>query len=257
MTSSIHHPGAARGRTAFTLLEVLLAVTILGLAMTAVYGTWNVALRAWKRGTDISDTFQRQRIVMDTLADLARSAVFFISNPLLYEVIGDHDAATGSTVSFVTASDTALPPSEILAAGMRRVTISMEHDEKGTPYLSISNQPALESDQAEYESRPHVLSNDVAAFLVRYRDPRDGTWHELWRETQIIPSAMEFTVVFVQKDPRLPPVVVTRAVEIPAAQFAMLSAGQALSQQNTTNEVRRRDVNLSELLNGARREADQ
>ena len=66
----------AHSRTGFTLLEIILAVTMLALVITAVYGTWNAALKSWKRGTDVAETFQRQRIVMDTLSELAQSMTF-------------------------------------------------------------------------------------------------------------------------------------------------------------------------------------
>ena len=63
----------------FTLLEIMLAVTILAVVITAVYTTWSTALRAWKRSVNISDALQRQRIVMDTLDELTKSMVFFNS----------------------------------------------------------------------------------------------------------------------------------------------------------------------------------
>ncbi len=237
---------SSRRCAGFSLLEVMLAVTILALVMAAVFSTWSAGMRAWKRGTEVSDTFQRQRVVMDTLCDLAKSVVFFGSTSLLYEFTGDHDSATGDTVSFVTGSDAGLPPSEALAAGMRRVTISLERDKNGDSYLAIVNSPAVESDNAE-DSPMHVLSPDVIGFGARYRDPRDNAWHDDWHESDMIPSAIEFTVAFRSGRARVLPIVVTRAVELPAAEFVMKTRGQPFGQQNTTNEVTRRDINLSDM----------
>ena len=140
-------------RRGFTLVEVLLAVTILSLVIVAVYSTWSAALMAWRRGGDASDVFQRQRIVMDSLTELAQSVVFYSSSPGLYAVTGTSKPGWGDTVSFVTASDVLLPPSEAIDAGMRRVTISMEQDEYSRKYLAIVNAPAVSawihlSDQA-------------------------------------------------------------------------------------------------------------
>src|SRR5258706_7900226 len=123
--------GGRRYRGGFTLIEILLAVTILALVITAVYRTWSGALIAWKRGSSVADTLQRQRIVMDTLAELAHSAVFFGPNIDLYQIESDHKMDLGDTISFVTASDALLPPSEIMYAGMRRVTIGLERDQSG------------------------------------------------------------------------------------------------------------------------------
>lgn len=235
---------------AFTLLEVMLAVTILAVVMAAVYSTWSASLTAWKRGRDVSDTFQRQRVVMETLSELAKSVVFYNSPTLLYEFTGDRDNTTGDTVSFVTGSDAALPPSEAVEAGMRRVTLSLERGSTGNPFLAIVNAPAVESDSSDTDAPTHVLSEDVVGFGVRYRDPRDNSWHDEWHESDLIPSAIEFTVAFASGRSRVPPVVVTRAIELPAAEFVMRTRGQPISQQNTTNEVTRRDINLSDLQNG-------
>lgn len=239
----------AKMRSGFTLVEILLAVTILGLAMTAVYSTWSAALMAWRRGSDASEVFQRQRIVIDTLAELAQSAVYFGASPSLYAVEGVSKPGWGDRVSFVTASDVSLPPSEAIDAGMRRVTISMEQDEYGRKYLAIVNAPAVSTSNtttvADTTLQAHVLSMDVSGFYVRYLDPRDSTWYDKWEDTSLIPSAMEFTVMFGQQGDRLPPVVVTRAVDLPVAAFIAQNAGVAPNGQSSTNAVERRAVDIS------------
>ena len=107
---AVRLPYNCRTKAGFTLLEILLAVAILGLVITAVYSTWSAALLGWKRGTAVADTFQRQRIVMDALSELGSSAVFFGPNIKDYLVTGTHDEGAGDSVSFVTASEALLPP---------------------------------------------------------------------------------------------------------------------------------------------------
>ena len=121
----------------FTLVEVLLAITILSLIITAVYSTWSASLLAWRRGGDASAVFQRQRIVMDTLTELAQSVVYFSESSALYALSGTSKPGWGDTVSFVTASDVLLPPSEAIDAGMRRVTISLEQDDYGLLQVDV------------------------------------------------------------------------------------------------------------------------
>ena len=238
------------GQAAFTLLEIMLAVGMLALVVTAVYGTWNVALKAWKRGADVAATFQRQRIVLDTLCELANSLTFFSSPDGLYTVTGDHSENGADSVSFVTASDVLLPQSESLASGMRRVTISLQHDPQTGTFLGLVNEPALGAQNDAANETLHVLSMDVTGFYVRYRNPTDGVWKDEWQERGIVPSAIEFTLVFGGRDGRTPPVVVTRAVELPAAMGAMGPTGlPAGAQQNSTNEVRLRDdIDVGSLL---------
>ncbi len=236
-----HQPG-------FTLLEIMLAVTILALVMTAVYGIWSTSLTAWKRGMAVTESLQRGRVVLETLDELAKSAVFSPGNSSLYEVIGDTDPALGSSVSFITASDCLLPPSEAATFGLRRVTLELERDAQGQPYLSLVSAPALEEKSLESEPFRRVLSADVVYFRVRYRDPRTGTWDDFWRQPDVLPSALEFTLAFPAGERGAPPVVITRAIELPAAKHVLEARGQPISEQSTTNVVTLQDVNLSDIL---------
>ncbi len=233
-------------RAGFTLVEVMLAVMILSLIITAVYGVWSASLKAWKRGGEASAVFQRQRIVMETLTELAQSAIYFGAAPELYAITGTRTPNLGDSVSFVTASDAFLPPSEANDIGMRRVTISLERDEYQRTYLAIVNQPALvDDDKTKKDLQAHVVSMDVSGFYVRYLDPRDGSWAEKWEEPNLIPSAMEFTVVFGQPGDAIAPVTVTRAIDLPVADFIAHALNPGASPLSSTNEVQKRSVDIS------------
>jgi general secretion pathway protein J len=237
-TPSGHSHGA---RSGFTLLEILLAVGILGILVTVLYGTLSAGLNSWRRGSEATEAFQRERIVMDALTELTQSAIFFTPSASLYAFVAGRNPSLGDSISFVTASDSYLPPSEAVSAGMRRVFISLERDEYGRTYLAIVNEPALRpnDDKSLEPPQAHVISMDVSAFSVRYRDPRDGSWSEKWEEDQLPPSAVEYTVAFGERGGRFPPVVVTRSVDIPVAVFAaaggMAVPGVPVGGINTTN----------------------
>ena len=215
----------------FTLLEVMLAVTILAIVVTAVYGIWSVSLQAWRRGEDAAATFQRQRIVLESLNELTKSAVYFDSNPSVYRLYGRHDETEGDLISFVTASDALLPPSEMAIAGMRRVTVWLAKDQLDRPVLAIANAPALEIDDAP-PLTSHVLSTDVSGFSVRYWQASMSEWRDDWQEEDTIPDAIEFTVTFGGAGDRNPPIAMTRAVEFPIAQYVNQHPGPIGSQNS-------------------------
>ena len=241
-------------RDGFTLLEVLLAVSILAIVITTVYSTWNAALTGWRRTSEVSDTFQRQRIVMETLSELTRSAVFFGSDPELYQVQGVHNETQGDSVSFVTASDALLPPNEALLGGMRRVTIALQRDPAGGVMLTLSNEAGLGGEDAAAAAPPsHVISTDVSGFGIQYLDPRDASWKDSWEDGMVVPSAIMYTVAFADpSNPKAPPLTVTRAVELPAAVGAMQLVNPTKPAQSTTNEVTKQNVpvvNPNDLTN--------
>ena len=231
--------------SAFTLLEIVLAITILAMVATAVYATWSAGLAGWKRSATVTENLQRERVVMEMLTELTQSAVFFVSKDSLYELQGTREAQSGDRISFVTASDLLLPQTEVMAGAMRRVAISMGRDTHGRPFLGITNTTALQAEKAP-ELVTHILSADVCGFAVRYRDPRSVSWVDEWGESTLIPSAVEYTVAFGSNDGRTPPVVVTRTIELSTARYAMALAGQGnASERDTTNTVTRRDIDLS------------
>jgi len=224
-------------------MEVLLAVAILAVVVTCIYNTWDAALTSWRRGSEASDVSQRQRIVMETLKELTQSIIFFSSSPDLYAVIGTKNPRLGDSVSFVTASDAFLPPSEATDAGIRRAIISLEQDEYHRTYLAIVNRPALSpDDQSGEQPQAHVISMDVSGFFVRYRDPRDGNWSDKWEDASLPPAAIEYTVVFGQQGDQGRPVVVTRAIDIPVAMALATSSIGGVGGASSTNGVRLRDV---------------
>jgi general secretion pathway protein J len=226
----------------FTLLELLLAVTVLGLIITSVYRTWSTSLNGWKRALEVSDSFQRERVVMDVLGELTHSAVYFPSARDLYQFQGTAAATSGSnTVSFVTASDALLPPGETVVAGLRRVTIALHREENGETFLGVESAPALQPENAD-PVPVRVISTAVTGFATRYRNPRDGTWVEEWAERTLMPDAIEYTVAFGGTEGTPGPITITRAMDLPVAQ-STLADGQVAA--NTTNEVQRRDIDLS------------
>ncbi|MCX7916380.1 MAG: type II secretion system GspH family protein, partial [Verrucomicrobiae bacterium] len=174
----------------FTLLETLMAVTILALIVSSVYRTWNMALSGWKRATDVSDVLQRQRVVLEVLSELTKSVVFVNTETGLYGFSGENDPTRGPSISFVTASELLLPSSEASLGGLRRVSITLMRDAERGSYLAVQNRPALlEEERAESVPPWHVLSTGVIGFFVRYRSPLDGSWTDTWEDDSFIPAA--------------------------------------------------------------------
>jgi hypothetical protein len=164
-------------------------------------------------------------VVLDTLSELTSSAVLFPSLQGLYMVIGQREQPGADSISFVTSSEVLLPPREAAVAGLRRVTISLQRDDQGNPYLALQNSPALTPADSTTEAELHVLSADVTGFAVRYRHPQDGDWRDTWEERDVMPAAIEYTIAFGGADGRTEPLLVTRAIDLPTAEGALLTMG--------------------------------
>jgi type II secretion system protein J len=214
-----------RAPSGFTLFEVMIAVTLLGVVLTAVYGIWSAGLRGWRRSGAMVDALQRERIVFGALEDLTQSAVFMRSDKMLYELRGVRGDAGNDSISFVTASDAFLPPAAAGVAGMRRVTLSLAYDEYRQPYLGIVNAAAVAEEPTE-PVVPRVLSTDVTAFSVRYRHPQTGAWQDEWSERNLLPAGIEYTITFAAgSGAQAVTVQAKRLLELPMALYVARTGG--------------------------------
>jgi general secretion pathway protein J len=223
-----------RYRSGFTLVEVILAVTLLGLIVTAVYSIWSSALQGWKRSGSLTETLQRERVVFGALEEMTASLVFMRSDKALYEIRGVHKD-DGDSISFVTASDAFLSPADAGVAGMRRVTLSQEYDEYRQPYLGIRNTAAL-AEETKEPGPPRVLSAEVTGFTVRYRHPQTGAWQNEWSERNLLPAGIEYTITFAAgSGPQAVATTATRLVEVPLATYVVKTGGLSATTKPTAS----------------------
>ncbi len=131
---------AASLRSAFTLVEIMVAIGILSMVLAAIYSSWTAILRGSKVGLDAAASAQRARITIRVLEDSLGSAQSFSANlPYYY-----FDAENGDTpvLSFVARLSKSFPRSGKFGdLDVRRVTFSVE----GGPDGSTSTGPAAES----------------------------------------------------------------------------------------------------------------
>ena len=93
-------------REAFTLLEVMIAIMIFAMVLTAVYATWIAILRGTQAGVKAAAEVQRSRIAMRALEDAFLSAVMYTENSKYYYFVAESsgDMAGVSMVSRLPAS---------------------------------------------------------------------------------------------------------------------------------------------------------
>ncbi|MBW2050033.1 MAG: prepilin-type N-terminal cleavage/methylation domain-containing protein [Deltaproteobacteria bacterium] len=70
-SSIIDHRSSVAG---FTLLELLISLSIVGLILIIVFGALRIGSRAWERGERDVETHQRQRIVLELMGQQLASA---------------------------------------------------------------------------------------------------------------------------------------------------------------------------------------
>lgn len=209
-----------RRLAAFTMLEILLAIAIFAMVVTAVYSSWTAILRASKAGVEASTDMQRTRITSKTLEDALVSAVLFASNPALYAFQAD-TRGDFAALSFVSRLPPSFPGSGYFGdLVVRRVTFEVKAGEGGEKQLWLHQMPVLQTNVVESDERAILLARDMHTFMLEFcRQKGNGyEWVDEWTQTNQLPKLVRFALAFGQAGDGSgkPKDVVVRTVSIPS-----------------------------------------
>lgn len=186
-----------RVRHGFTLLEMILAVTITAVISVAMFTSLEIAFKTRDQAEDRLAGRQAARATLDLLAaDLAAvpAPTGRIAGPFVGVDQRMGAARDGDTLRYVTAA-VALPTGEEMG-DLRSVELVLEEDPADpdqrvlvryvTTNLLASTVP---------DATPQVLARGVIAFNIRYFD--GGDWLDDWDSAQqdnALPNAVELTL---------------------------------------------------------------
>jgi len=174
----------------FTLLELVLALSIVAAMLAIVFGGLRVGVRAWQGGEQRTESLQHARSLSALLTQSIGGAVPYLNNPaggaqpeVLF--LGEENR-----VSFATVS----PPFPLPAAiAFTAVTLSMDEGER--PGFAI-REKALPNDDPFELLAPIVVDPSLTAVRFRYLRDAEGSWEDRWDGAQerALPRAVEVTV---------------------------------------------------------------
>ncbi len=209
-----------RGGAGFTILEILIAVAIFGMVVTAIHASWSAILRSARVGRDAAAELQRGRIASRTLEDALVASVMFTASAPLYPFLADTSGDFGA-LSFVSRLPPSFPGSGYFGDQVvRRVQFTIEADPEGGRQLVLRQSPLLQTNMFNDEDHTIVLARDVQAFLLEFCQQR-GTgyeWVNEWRLTNQLPKQVRFALAFGKPTDASgkPRTVTTRTVSLPS-----------------------------------------
>jgi prepilin-type N-terminal cleavage/methylation domain-containing protein len=217
---------ASRGTRAsgFTLLELLLAVSVLALVSTITYVAFATVTTAWKRGTALSDELHHADFVMEQVVAGLRSAYyqdracgFWLTDN------GDGEGASDE-ISWVKLGSAIVGDNCPFQGTPHRVRLLVEPDEDGEQAVVFTawRMRGQAEDFKPEELDPVVLSKGIVGFNCRPRDPdkkNEVEWIDDWEDdrTNKLPTAVELTLYLRPLEKGGEPIEVKRIVEIPVA----------------------------------------
>ncbi len=217
----------AKPGVAFTLLELLLAIAVFSMVITAIYASYTAILRSARAGNQAAVEAQRARLASRSIETALASAVMFQANQYLYQfqvdTSGDHGA-----LSLVARLPRSFPGSGYFGDQVvRRVAFVVEAGEDGTNELRLVQFPILSGEVQDEDLHRIVLARDVSLFLLEFSDGRSGEWMDEWRDTNRFPRLVRFALGFGKRNDGtdVPKELAVRSVLLPPGGVQALHQG--------------------------------
>jgi general secretion pathway protein J len=235
MKRKLHRP-LFRGseNQGFTLVEVIVTMTILGFLLLVVYGVFSMGRSAWERGDLIREKYQKSRILSQLISRQIKSAVPYKiktekaeGNFLVFE-------GTAQSLKFVSALSLRTTRPEGLVYAV------YEFQEGGAEggKLVVYEQRALTKNFMEEKPKEESaipLVDGVSSVRFEYyreEDPnqnREAAWVEEWnaKEENQLPRALRVTITPRKGQEGKEEMPITVFATLPSNQFEEIRTGPA------------------------------
>lgn len=181
-----------RPQKGFTLIEVMLAMTIFALMSTVLYGAFSLGHSAVEKSQRSFEKNQKLRAVDELLGSYIRSAYPYRASPQGATILF---AGEQADLTFVSSFSLAMG-----GRGMAKVRLFWEGDEKAAGVLRLEEETPVRVPSEEGNETHEGLSNGlvvregVKEFRITYLDPQsdEEKWEERWdaRERNTLPRAV-------------------------------------------------------------------
>lgn len=265
MRASMPHAKARRREAGkgFTLIELMLSITLMAAIAAVTYFTFDAGTRAWRGGLEVADSLHHADFVIEQLVMGLRSACYpdaarpSGSYGLVLVNNGDDEHAR-DTLSWVKLGTALVGADSPIAGTPHRVEVSvLDPDASDDPAqaaggLAVSawRIVALPEDfDPTTAVKPLLLTPRVVGFNCRVLDPANNLqegdapssddeleWLDEWEGdfTNRLPYAVELSLYLEPAREQDPPMEVKRIVEIPLAPLSWRDKGAAGGRAETT-----------------------
>src|ERR1017187_907699 len=184
-----------RGSRAFTLLEIIVALTLFMLVAAAIFSSWSAVMRASKVGLTAAAKVQRSRMAMQTIEEALTSVRSFDADNQYYTFIGENGGE--ATLSFVSRLSDSFPRSGKFGDfNVRRVTFALEAGPDNGKQLVLRQNPILMDLDQDERAHPVVIARDVKSFEMEFWDGKAEDWLDEWTQTNRLPLMVKVVLQF-------------------------------------------------------------
>jgi general secretion pathway protein J len=223
---------AASDASGFTLIEVIVTLTILGFIILMVSGTFRLGLSSWEKGDSIKEDFQKIRMISQLVSRQIKSAVPYKIKTEKAE--GDYLAFDGKAHSLRFVSALAMKPKR--PEGFVYVVYQLKDEGEKNGRLILYEQRALNrnffEDDLKEDSALTLFEGVSQVRFEYYREAdeeknRKEEWVEEWnvKEEKELPKALRMTVTYWNERSKEEASPITILAPISAYQFEEVRRG--------------------------------
>jgi general secretion pathway protein J len=198
----------------FTLVEVIIALSIVATLLVVMFGGLRVGLAAWQRGDERTEVLERARSLTQIVTRTLGAAYPYMTSAQGGEAAHLLFEGTPDRVAFVTAA----PPFPT-AAPIAFTAVTLSQDAGPVPGLAVRQKPLPNEKPFDSGLQPALVEGTVSDVQFRYQRESDRAWTDRWDAAQekALPLAVEVTLTIVHagRSAPQPPLMVSLPVRTP------------------------------------------
>lgn len=244
----------ATHRAGFTLVEILIALTLLGLLTVMLFTSFYSVTRAWETGRSVIDSTGHSDYLMEQLTAALRSAYTPGSGEkygLIFQDDGEDEDAR-DTIEWTKVGPALVGEDAEFASVPHRIRVSITDEDGDFPggftVRAWRQDLQLEDFDPEVDTTELCLSPKVIGFNCRLLDPDQArtaddeiNWIDEWTKTNMLPTALELTLWMKPPEDDGDPIESKRIVEIPMGALSqnpnLGSSSNQEARQGTSNSI--------------------
>jgi type II secretion system protein J len=184
-----------REKGGFTLIEIMIAISIFMMVMVAIYSSWSAIMHGSRVGMAAAAEVQRTRVALRALEEGLASAVIYSANGKYYHFATDlsHDHAY---INFVARLPSSFPGSGKFGDNdLRRVCFYVKDGN-----LMLAQSPLLEATKRIGKPYTIPLAPNVSMFDMEFYSFQEKKWFAEWNSTNTLPQMVRVAIGFTTGD---------------------------------------------------------
>ena len=217
-----------------TLIELMLAMAILGTLSVVISMIFNVGVETWRAGTTLADEARNADAIMEQVSMALRSAYYPETRSPTYEygfqhIDGGESPKAEDSISWIKIGNSLIGEDVPWAGAAHRVELRMGDEEAGPGlYVKAWQLAGLDDEfDPEEDATPLLLSDQVVSFDVQMRDPdyaenvgEPYEWLDEWTPSNRIPTHILVTIAVKPPTEKGDPLIYTRMLDIPMSSLS-------------------------------------